>query len=126
MGIEIEHKYLVKDNSYKESATSKHLIIQGYLSRIPERTVRIRIFDEKGFITVKGKNQGEIRLEFEYEIPLEDATSLLRLCLPPIIEKYRYNVPYGGFVWEIDEFLGERAGLVVGEIELPDKETQYP
>lgn len=125
MGIEIEHKYLVINNSFKELAVTKHHITQGYLSKVPERTVRIRIINDKGFITVKGKNEGDRRIEFEYEIPVDDARSLMTLCMPGIIEKYRYIVPFGGYIWEIDEFLGERYGLTIAEIEIPSSDSEY-
>lgn len=125
MAFEIEHKYLVKDTSYRDMAAEIILILQGYIDRTPERTVRIRIIDDKGFITVKGKTIGDTRLEFEYEIPLEDARQMMNLCLPGIIEKRRYVVPFEGFVWEVDEFAGTRKGLVLAEIELPDSSTPY-
>lgn len=125
MGLEIEHKYLVKNENYKNLASRVAHIAQGYLSRDKERTVRVRILNESAFITIKSKNHGDTRHEFEYPIPLEDAKELLRICLPPIIEKYRHYVEYEGFTWEVDEFLGELKGITVAEIELPSSDTQY-
>ncbi|MDE5887728.1 MAG: CYTH domain-containing protein [Muribaculaceae bacterium] len=126
MALEIEHKYLVSDESFREEASEVHLIRQGYLNRTPERTVRIRILDEKGYITVKGKNKGDKRHEFEYEIPLSDAEKMLDMCLPGVIEKKRHIVIFKGFRWEIDEFFGNRLGLITAEIELPSSDTVYP
>lgn len=124
MGKEIEHKYLVKDDGYVGMSIVAHHIRQGYLSRVPERTVRVRTYDDKGFITVKGKNQGDTRLEFEYEVPLRDAKEMLSLCEPPVIDKVRYIVPYAGFTWEVDQF-ESKTGLVTAEIELPESGIQY-
>ena len=126
MAIEIEHKYIVVDDSYKSLATSHSEMSQGYLNRNPERTVRIRVKDNQGFITVKGKNKGDSRLEFEYEVPVEDAKLMLDLCEPTVIRKTRWNVPFGGFIWEVDEFHGSLSPLVVAEIEIPSSDTEYP
>ena len=125
MALEIEHKYLVVGDSYRRMAVSQRHIRQGYLSRDPERTVRIRIVDDKGFITVKGITSGDARLECEYRIPLEDADSMLKICLPPLIEKRRYIVPYKGKIWEVDEFQGNQASLVMAEIELESSDENY-
>lgn len=125
MGIEIEHKYLVTDDSYKDMATKSVHIRQGYLSRIPERTVRIRIADNKAWITIKGRNEGDVRLEMEYDIPYEDACKLIEICQPPVIEKIRYFVNYAGMVWEIDEFLSLPHSLTLAEIELPSSDYPY-
>ena len=125
MAFEIEHKYLVTNDSYKKIAIAKFHIYQGYLSRQPERTVRVRIKNDRAYLTVKGKNEGSKRLEFEYEIPKEDAMKILKLCQTPILEKIRYNVPYEGKLWEVDEFMGTREGLVLAEIELTSEEESY-
>ncbi|MDE6480780.1 MAG: CYTH domain-containing protein [Muribaculaceae bacterium] len=125
MALEIEHKYLVKNDSYKDLAIDSVLISQGYLCREPERTVRIRIKGEKGYITVKGKNSGAVRTEFEYEIGLDDAKIMLSLCVPPVLEKIRHIVPFEGHIWEVDEFLGCRTGLVTAEIELESPDEWY-
>lgn len=126
MATEIEHKYKVISPGYKEMADSSYKIIQGYLSRVPERTVRVRVSGDKGFLTVKGKNHGDTRAEFEYEIPLNDALSMLNLCEDDIIEKERWIVNFEDFKWEIDEFMGVLKGLVVAEIELPESIYSYP
>ncbi len=125
MALEIEHKYLVVNDRYKDVAFKCVTINQGYLNRQPERTVRVRTVDDLGFLTVKGKNAGDVRLEFEYEIPFEDAIALLKLCEPGIVEKNRYYVDYKGLTWEIDEFHGQREGLVVAEVEIPESGFEY-
>ena len=125
MAYEIEHKYLVVNDSYKDMATGKVEIKQGYLNRNPERTVRIRTVVKRGFLTVKNKNHGTKRLEFEYEIPFHDAEEIFKFAEPGIVEKTRYLVPYAGFLWEVDEFHGSLQGVVVTEIELADTETEY-
>ena len=125
MGLEIEHKYLVKSDGYRESASGSYRISQGYLCREPERTVRVRVKGDKGYLTVKGKNSGASRPEFEYEISLADAEGILKLCVPPILEKIRYIVPYEGHIWEVDEFGGLRKGLVTAEIELNAEDEVY-
>lgn len=125
MGLEIEQKYQVRNDSYRGMSTSVREIRQGYLSRVPERTVRVRTVDDKGFITVKGLTRGLVRLEYEYEIPVTDARELLTLCEPPVIEKRRYIVDYAGKKWEVDEFMGHLYPLVVAEIELNSEDEQY-
>lgn len=124
MAHEIEHKYLVIDDSFRNMSIGMHHIVQGYLSRVPERVVRIRLLDNRGFLTVKGKNDGDTRLEFEYEIPAEDARQLLTLCEGRIIDKTRYIVPFEGFTWEVDCFACTD-GLRVAEIEIPSSDTVY-
>lgn len=124
MGIEIEHKYIVTDDSFKEMAVNKIHISQGYLSRVPERTVRIRITDNTGFITVKGKNQGDFRLEFEYPIPYQDALKMLDLCDGTKIDKIRWIVEYEGLRWEVDEYLSPEFPTVA-EVELKDSTHSY-
>ncbi len=126
MAKEIEHKYLVTDSSYLQMQSSQVEIVQGYLSREPDRTVRIRTAGNEAFITVKGRNNGLSRLEFEFAIPLEDARQMLEICEPPIIEKMRHFVPFGKFVWEVDEYLGALSGLTTAEIEVPSVDTNYP
>ena len=125
MAFEIEHKYLVVNDTYKNMATGKVEIRQGYLNRNPERTVRIRTMGEKGFLTVKSKNHGEKRLEFESEIPGKDAEEILKLAEPGIVEKTRYMVPYAGLLWEVDEFHGSLNGVTVAEVELPETGITY-
>lgn len=119
MGVEIERKFLVV-GEFKNLAKSQNEIAQGYLSSIPERTVRVRIKGDKGFLTIKGKstNHGLQRFEWEKEIPVSEAKELLLLCEKGVIEKTRYIVDYKGFVIEVDVFKGENKGLVLAEIEL--------
>lgn len=126
MAKERERKYMVVSDSYREIASGRRKIRQGYLCRVPERTVRVRIADGHGFLTVKGKNHGDTRLEFEYEVPYSDAEEMLDLCEGRIVEKTRWLVPFGGLMWEVDEFGGDLLGLVVAEVELPDKISDYP
>lgn len=115
---EIERKFLVIGDTWKVLGTPK-VFRQGYLNDEKERTVRVRIAGDKGFLTIKGKNTGAVRAEFEYEIPVEDASKMLEnLALRPLIEKTRTVIDYRGHTWEVDEFTGENAGLVVAEIEL--------
>jgi adenylate cyclase len=117
MGLEIERKFLVTGTAWKDLAAGV-FTRQGYLSSATGRTVRVRIAGNQGFLTVKGKTQGLSRAEFEYAIPLEDAAAMLDLCEKPFIEKTRYRVPFGAHTWEVDEFHGANAGLVVAEVEL--------
>ncbi|MDE7350379.1 MAG: CYTH domain-containing protein [Muribaculaceae bacterium] len=125
MAFEIEHKYLVTNDAFRQLATSEYRISQGYLSRNPDRTVRVRVKGDRGYITVKGKNDGAVRREFEYEIPLKDAEDLLGMCESPVIEKTRFLVPFDGRIWEVDEFFGSKTGLVTAEIELVSADEQY-
>jgi adenylate cyclase len=112
MAREIERKFLVTADSYRELAQGTHYR-QGYLNSQKERVVRIRTIDDQGFITVKGITKGATRLEYEYEISVSDANEMLNeLCEQPIIEKHRYKIPMDGFVWEIDEFHGENEGIL--------------
>ncbi|WP_432647540.1 CYTH domain-containing protein [Mitsuokella sp.] len=123
MAVEIERKFLVKEGWQPKNAGVR--IAQGYLSSVPERTVRVRIKGEKGYLTVKGKNQGISRAEFEYEIPVADAEAMLKLCEQPPVEKTRYLEKYEGHTWEIDIFAGANKGLRVAEIELPSEDTDF-
>ncbi len=126
MAQEIERKFLVKGD-FKPYVTKSTRIIQGYLSSVPERTVRVRIKGDKGFLTIKGigSKSGASRFEWEKEIPVEEAKQLLEICEPGVIDKTRYIVPAGdGLVFEVDEFYGDNEGLVVAEIELPSED--YP
>ncbi len=123
MGQEIERKFLVQPGWKPDGEGSR--IAQGYLSSVPERTVRVRVRGRKGYLTVKGKNAGIQRAEFEYEIPLADAEAMLALCEQPLIEKTRYLIPQGELCWEVDVFEGDNAGLTVAEIELPSEDTSF-
>ncbi|RKS99297.1 CYTH domain-containing protein [Flavobacterium sp. 123] len=118
--IEIERKFLVTSNAFKTDAFSQNKIAQGYLSSVPERTVRVRIKGDKGFITVKGisSDSGMSRFEWEKEIPIDEAENLLKLCEKGIIDKIRFNVKIGNHTFEVDEFHGENEGLIIAEIEL--------
>ena len=125
MGIEIEKKFLLIGDAWKTLAEGT-TYSQGYLSSVKERTVRVRIVDDKGFMTVKGVSIGATRMEFEYEIPFDDAHTLLdELCEKPIIQKDRYKIEFGGFIWEVDEFFGENEGLIVAEIELENEDQEF-
>ena len=122
---EIERKFLVTAKTYRELAKGTHYK-QGYLNSQMERVVRVRTIDTTGFMTVKGITKGATRLEYEYEIPVKDADELLeQLCEQPIIDKHRYKVPMGEFIWEIDEFHGENEGLIVAEIELESEYQEF-
>ena len=117
MSTEIEHKFLVKNDSWRAGAEGISYV-QGYLSRDPSRTVRVRRAGAKAYLTIKGKPEGIARAEFEYEIPAADADELFALCLSPLIEKTRYRISFGGHCWEVDEFHGANDGLIIAEIEL--------
>jgi len=119
--IEIERKFLLKNNKWKTKAEGRTLIKQGYLNTDKERTVRVRVRDDKAYLTIKGKTQGISRLEYEYPIPVKDALALLEICKRPIIEKARYLVKIGKLTWEIDIFSGDNAGLALAEVELTDE-----
>ena len=123
MALEIERKFLVKDDSYKTMAESSSRIAQGYICSGRGRTVRVRIRDEKGYLTRKGPaaQGGLSRYEWEKEIPLNEAQELMKLCEPGMIDKTRYLVPSGEHVFEVDEFYGDNSGLVVAEVELKDE-----
>jgi CYTH domain-containing protein len=118
--LEIERKFLVTSDAFKQAAFKKTRIVQGFLNTHPERTVRVRIKGEQGFLTVKGVSNktGTTRSEWETEISTEDAKQLLNQCEPGIIDKTRYEIKAGNHVFEVDEFLGENEGLIVAEVEL--------
>ena len=118
MGTEIERKFLVRDDSWRAAATESRGLRQGYLAIDGQCTVRVRTDGEEAWLTIKGPQAGLARAEFEYRIPCEDADALLGLCRGRLVEKVRHLVLLGGHVWEIDEFSGANAGLVVAEIEL--------
>ncbi len=125
MGVEIERKFLVRGDDWRDLGQAI-LLRQGYLSSDPERVVRVRTEGEKAMLTIKGKNFGASRGEWEYPIPMADAQYMLdHLCQRPIIEKYRARIPYQGMTWEVDEFLGENAGLLVAEIELTAQDQAF-
>lgn len=122
MAQEIERKFLVRDDRWRHLGTGQYYC-QGYIPTQGLQTVRVRTVGERGYLTLKGPAVGISRSEFEYSIPAADAQAILQeLCSGPIIEKYRYRIPWDGLVWEIDEFLGENQGLVLAEIELTAEE----
>lgn len=122
MGTEIERKYLVRGDAWRAGARGTRLR-QGYLSSDPARTVRVRSAGAAAWLTIKGPPAGRVRAEFEYPIPVADATILLdTLCERPLIDKVRHVVVHAGHTWEIDEFQGENAGLVIAEVELDHAE----
>ena len=125
--IEIERKFLVKNDSFKTAAFAQNRIAQGYLSSVPERTVRVRIKGEKGYLTIKGitNETGMSRFEWEKEIPVDEAKNLLLLCKKGVIDKTRYEVKMGKHTYEVDEFYGENEGLIIAEIELQSEEETF-
>lgn len=125
--VEIERKFLVTSEAFKSEALRKSHIAQGYLNSNPERTVRVRIKGEIGFITIKGKGNetGMSRFEWETEIALADAKNLIQLCENGVIDKVRYEVEIGNHTYEVDEFFGENEGLVVAEIELKSEDETF-
>jgi adenylate cyclase len=125
--IEIERKFLVKNDSFKKEAFAKNHIAQGYLSSVPERTVRVRIKGEKGFLTIKGasNDSGLSRFEWEKEIPVSEAKSLLLLCEKGVIDKTRFEIKKGNHVFEVDEFYNDNEGLIVAEIELNSENDTF-
>jgi len=125
--LEIERKFLVKSNDFKEKAFTQNKIAQGYLSSIPERTVRVRIKGEKAFLTIKGIGQqgGMSRFEWENQIPVDEAIELLALCEKGKIEKTRYEIKFGNHIYEVDEFYGENEGLTMAEIELQSEDESF-
>jgi adenylate cyclase len=126
MEMEIEKKYLVRKDIWKPSGSCR-LIKQGYLSIEPARVVRVRIHGKNGYLTVKGLTTGISRLEFEYEIPLDEAERLLsKICIQPVIEKLRYRIDFEAHAWDVDVFAGENEGLIIAEIELTAEGQSFP
>lgn len=125
MAKEIERKFLVEGEDWRALAKGK-LYRQGYLNSAKERTVRVRTVGDKGFLTIKGITVGATRVEYEYEIPVGDSDAMLNdLAEKPIIEKKRYKIDFRGLTWEIDEFFGENAGLIVAEVELASEAQAF-
>ena len=126
MAQEIERKFLV-EGDFKPVVKKTTRITQGYLSSVPERTVRVRVKGEKGFITIKGigSASGASRFEWEKEIPVEDAQELLKICEPGVIDKTRYLVDVGSHTYEVDEFYGDNEGLTVAEVELGAEDEAF-
>ena len=125
--IEIERKFLIVSDKYKELAYKKTRILQGFLNTHKERTVRVRITGEKAFITIKGisNSEGTTRFEWEKEISLKEAGQLIELCEPNLIEKIRYEIKVGNHIFEVDEFSAENKGLIVAEIELSEENESF-
>jgi adenylate cyclase len=127
MAKEIERKFLVK-GEFKHQVSKETRIVQGYLSSIPERTVRVRIKGDKGYITIKGigNTSGASRYEWEKEIPVNEVEELLKICEPGVIDKTRFLVKQGDHTFEVDEFFGENKGLVLAELELKSESESFP
>jgi adenylate cyclase len=125
--IEIERKFLVKNTDFIDLAVAKNRIVQGYLNSDPERTVRIRIKENQGFLTIKGigNDSGTTRLEWETAIPLAEAEKLLALCEQGMIDKFRYDIPVGKQLYEVDVFEGNNQGLIIAEIELQSETESF-
>jgi len=124
MALEIEKKFLLNNSDWRKEQGVMYR--QGYLNSVKERTVRVRIIGDKGYLTVKGISRGAVRAEYEYEIPGVEAEAMLDdLCEKPLIEKMRYKIAYKGFVWEVDEFCGENQGLIVAEVELDSEDQKF-
>ncbi len=122
MAVEIERKFLVKDDGWRGLGVGSHYR-QGYLSTEPDRTVRVRMAAGNGYLTIKGKSVNATRAEYEYVIPSQDAAAMLdEMCKRPLIEKTRYRIEHQGLVWEVDEFEGENSGLVIAEVELASED----
>lgn len=123
MSIEIERKFLVKNDAFKKESFQKKYMKQGYLNSDKNRTVRVRIADKKAFITIKGKSnkKGTSRFEWEKEINAKEAEELLLLCEPSLIEKTRYLVKIANHMFEVDEFYGDNTGLIIAEVELKNE-----
>lgn len=124
MGQEIERKFLVTRDTWRTGTGKK--IRQGYLNNEIDGIVRVRTKGDRAYLTIKGITTGITRLEFEYEIPVEEADQILdELCIKPLIEKIRYEVQVGGFKWEVDEFFGQNSDLIVAEIELENEDQEF-
>ncbi len=125
MGIEIERKFIIDINKLPP-LTNGYTIKQGYIQTEDYTTVRVRIRNKDAFLTIKGKNRGASRLEFEYPIPLQDANDMLEaLCQSSLVEKTRYLVKYEGHIWEVDIFEGRNKGLIVAEVELDSEDEAF-
>jgi len=127
MSIEIERKFLVRDGSWREGAAAGERLCQGYLANTPRSSVRVRVAGERAWLSVKGMDPGPVRAEFEYGIPVADARAMLAAFAEgPLVEKLRHRVAVGSHCYELDEFHGANAGLVVAEIELDAPDEAFP
>ena len=126
MGQEIERKFLINHSKWLkvEKPIGNHFR-QGYLLTDPTKTIRVRQTSEKGFLTIKGLSVGATRLEYEYEIPIDEAKELLNNFVVSELSKIRYNIIFEGKLWEVDEFLGDNLGLIVAEIELKSEDEKF-
>lgn len=126
MGVEVERKFLVADDSWRDSVTSATRIVQGYIAQTEVATVRVRVRADTGYLTIKGATVGVARSEYEYPIPVDDALAMLaELANGPVIDKVRHLVPVGSHVWEVDVFAGANAPLVMAEVELSGAEEEF-
>ncbi|MFV0345262.1 MAG: CYTH domain-containing protein [Bacteroidales bacterium] len=125
MAVEIERVFLVNNDSWRRLSYDGKMYSQAYLLTDLGKSVRVRIVEDKAFLTIKGKPEGISRAEFEYEIPLADAKQLMEMCDKSPVEKIRYKVKDGDLTWEVDEFLGENAGLIMAEVELPSEDAPF-
>jgi adenylate cyclase len=126
VALEIERKFLGRSDAWRSQVSHRTLMRQGYMSSGSRCSIRARVAGDQAWLNLKAKRSGTTRLEYEYAIPVEDANEMLNeLCDGPLIEKYRHEVRIGGHVWEIDEFLGDNAGLIVAEIELTDENEPF-
>ena len=126
MAIEIERKYLLADSGWRAEVCDSQRLVQAYFANSEKASLRVRIADDKAWLNIKGMTIGAARPEYEYAIPLRDAEEQLALCLPGQIEKTRHLVKRDGLIWEIDEFHGENAGLIVAEVELESENQHIP
>ncbi|MGR9073902.1 MAG: CYTH domain-containing protein [Gammaproteobacteria bacterium] len=126
MALEIEHKFLLADDRWRKAVSRTEYFRQGYLTSAPSSSIRVRICGNQGWLNIKSATIGAQRLEYEYEIPVEDANDIAdHLCKKPLIEKFRHYVVYGRHTWEIDEFTGVNEGLIVAEIELSESGEHF-
>ncbi len=126
MAVEIERKFLLRDASWRLAVGASTLLRQGYLANTARASMRVRLAGERGWLSVKSMTRSIARAEYEVEVPAADAIAMLdALCEGPLIEKWRHEVVHAGAHWEIDEFLGENAGLVIAELELPAEDAPF-
>jgi len=126
MAREIERRFLLASDAWRTSVARSMRITQGYLAITEQSVIRVRVRDDAGYVTIKSRDGGLARDEFEYSIPVADARSLLKLCGRRILEKIRHEVPYAGYCWEIDEYSPPFAGLIIAEVELQSEEEDPP
>lgn len=127
MGVEIERRFLVAGDGWRQHVECEELYCQGYIHTVGDATVRVRRAGDAAYLTIKGPKDGSVRPEFEYSIPVDDAEDLFRLlCGKPLVEKVRHRVPAGRCIWYVDVFAGANTGLVVAEVELSDEHAEVP